>query len=132
MVFDKKQYSKEYYLNNKENRKQYRLANKEKIKEQQKQYYLNNKEHMAENNREYRQKENGKKSARIANWKQYGVISDDFDELYIKYINTTKCDNCDIELIHGMYGNNKKCLDHCHKTGQFRNVLCNGCNLRRR
>ena len=47
------------------------------------------------------------------------------------YINTTNCEECNIELIEGRYGNNKKCLDHCHKTGEFRNVLCQTCNVRR-
>tara|TARA_R110000751_G_scaffold149426_1_gene254397 strand:+ start:48 stop:410 length:363 start_codon:yes stop_codon:yes gene_type:complete len=111
--------------------KQYRLANKEKIKEQEKQYRLANKEHLAEQQKQYYKTENGKKSDRICRWKRFGVISDDFNELYEKYINTNNCDNCDIELIHGMYGSNKKCLDHDHGTGQFRNILCNGCNLRR-
>ena len=113
---DKKQYNKQYQLNN-----------KEKLAEYQKEYRLNNKDKIAE----YRQTENGKKTKRINTWKRLGVISDDFNELYEKYINTNNCDNCDIELIHGMFGNNKKCLDHDHTTGQFRNILCCGCNLRR-
>tara|TARA_R110001606_G_scaffold158946_1_gene302835 strand:+ start:132 stop:482 length:351 start_codon:yes stop_codon:yes gene_type:complete len=114
---DKKAYSKQYYLNN-----------REKLKEQSKQYYLNNAEKVAE----YGKTENGKKLNRITNWKHRGVITDDFDELYEKYINTNNCEECNVELIHGMFGSNKKCLDHNHKTGQFRNILCQGCNLRRR
>ena len=27
---------------------------------------------------------------------------------------------------------NKKCMDHCHLTGLFRNILCNSCNSKRR
>ena len=77
--------------NSKEYMKQYRLANKEKIKEQEKQYQLTNKEKIAE----YRQTENGKKSNRINTWKRLGVISENFDELHEKYLNTTNCDNCD-------------------------------------
>ena len=122
---------KQYYLNNKEKFKAYYLANNEKLKEQHKQYKLNNKDKIKEQKKEYQKTDNGKKSLRIASWKQLGVISDDFNELYEKYINTNNCDNCDVELIHGMFGNNKKCLDHCHTTGQFRNVLCHGCNIRR-
>ena len=129
MVFDKKQYSKEYRLANKDKAveyqkqysKQYRLNNVEKLAEYQKTY-----------GKEYRQSKNGKKIERINKWKHRGVITENFNELYEKYINTTNCDNCDIELIHGSLGANKKCLDHDHKTGQFRNILCHGCNIRRK
>ena len=133
---DKKAYDKQHYLNNKdkikEQKKQYRLANKEKIAELNKEHYLNNKEHIAEQHKQYYKTENGKKSYRITTWKQRGVITENFDELYDKYINTNNCEECNVELIHGNFGNNKKCLDHDHETGQFRNVLCCGCNLRRR
>jgi hypothetical protein len=72
------------------------------------------------------------KSNRIKKWRSRGVICDDWDNLYNKYINTTNCEECDIELVEGNYGSNKKCLDHDHGTGVFRNVLCNLCNCRRR
>jgi hypothetical protein len=128
---DMKQYKKQYYINNKEKIKQQQKQYKLNNKEQQKQYKLDNKDKIKEQVTEYRQTYNGKKSYRISNWKQSGVISDDFNELYEKYINTTNCEECNVELIHGMFGNNKKCLDHDHETGQFRNILCCGCNLRR-
>ena len=54
----KKQYNKEYYLNNKEKliqkRKEYRLNNKEKQKQYKKEYYLNNKEKIKQKIKEYR------------------------------------------------------------------------------
>ena len=122
---------KKWYLENKEQIKQqtkeYRENNKEKIKE----YRENNKEKIKEQTKEYKQTETGIKCQRISKWKQYGVISDDYNKLYNIYINTTNCEECNIELVEGMYGKNKKCLDHDHTTGQFRNVLCNTCNIRR-
>jgi hypothetical protein len=62
---DNKEYSKEYYLDNKEKKKQYYLDNKEKNKqyyldnkenkkEYMKQYYLDNKEKNKESNKQYR------------------------------------------------------------------------------
>jgi len=71
------------------------------------------------------------KSNRVKKWKSRGVICEDWNVLYDKYINTTNCEMCDVELIEGNFGANKKCLDHDHKTGEFRNVLCNTCNCRR-
>ena len=115
----------------KEYMKEYNEKNKEKIKEYDKQYRQNNKEKKKEYDKKYNQTEAGKKSTRISSWKKRGVISDDFDKLYEIYINTNNCQECNVELIEGRYGNNKKCLDHCHITGQFRNVLCNGCNVKR-
>lgn len=79
----------------------------------------------------YRESEAGKKSARITCWKQMGVISDDYDVLYTKYKETTHCEECNVELVEGNKGKNKKALDHDHKTGAFRNIVCCGCNVKR-
>jgi hypothetical protein len=73
----------------------------------------------------------GKKSRRITTWKRIGVISDDYDALYIKYKETTHCEECNCEFIEGSRGKNKKALDHDHKTGAFRNIICNSCNIKR-
>ena len=112
----RKAYYKEYYEKNKEQLKEYKETNKEKIKEQKKKYY---------------QTEAGKKTTRISDWKQAGVINDDFSSLYEHYINCNKCEICSIDLVEGRYGANRRCLDHDHTTGLFRNVLCNSCNVKR-
>jgi len=125
----KKEYQKEYRENNKEQRKEWRENNKEHIKQKAKEYYQNNKEHIKQQNKEYNkqysQTENGRKSNTISNWKNYGVIHDNFDELYNHYISTNKCDVCSYEFDE----KNWKCLDHDHDTGKFRQILCNGCNI---
>jgi len=122
-----KQKEKDYRENNKEKIKEYRENNKDKIKEKKKEYRENNKEKI----KEYDKTDAGIKSHRISKWKYIGVKSDDYNKLYEMYINTTNCEECNIELIEGRYGNNKKCLDHDHTTGEFRNVLCQTCNVRR-
>ena len=88
-------------------------------------------EQRKEYNKEYYQTEAGKKSNRISKWKQRGVINDDFIALYNYYLNCKNCEGCNIELQEGYFGNNKRCLDHDHQTGLFRNVLCHSCNLKR-
>jgi hypothetical protein len=45
---EKKEYKKEYYLKNKEHIKEYQKEYKEQIKEYKKEYYLQNKEHIKE------------------------------------------------------------------------------------
>ena len=117
----RKQYGKEY-------NKEYYQTHKEERKEQNKQYYENNIDKL----KEYNQSDNGKKSSRINNWKQNGVKSEDYHKLYEKYINTTNCEICNVELVEGQYGANKRCLDHCHTTGEFRFVLCHTCNTKYR
>ena len=71
----------------------------------------------------YQKTEAGKKSMRISSWKTQGIISDDYNKLYERYINTTICDLCKINL-----NNIKKCIEHCHNTGTFRNIVCSKCN----
>jgi len=108
--------------------KLWRLNNKDKIM----QYNNANKERKAQVDKLYRATERGIKSSRINTWKRMNVINDDFDKLYEKYMNTLDCEVCDVGLIHGIYGSNKKVLDHCHITGEFRSVLCHACNIRRK
>lgn len=81
--------------------------------------------------KEFRASEAGIKSARITKMKQCGIISDDYEGLYTKWKETTHCEECNVELIGGNKGINRKCIDHDHETGAFRNIICHGCNLRR-
>jgi len=110
----------------------YRL---EERKEKSRLYYLENKEKLKQYSNEYAkiysQTETGRKSGKINKWKHRGVITDDYSSLYDYYINCNNCEECDVELVEGNLGANKRCLDHDHITGLFRNVLCNTCNLRR-
>ena len=85
-----------------------------------------------EDKKEWYKTESGIKSNRISTWKSYkGMSSQDhnWDEIYITYVSTDLCDYCDVELVEGNYGSNKKCLDHHHITGEIRGILCHTCNL---
>ena len=79
--------------------------------------------------KDYRQSDNWIKSQRVCNWKRSGVIHENFDVLYDKYINTKKCELCERDLtIDKRTTSTTRCLDHDHKTGLFRNIVCNRCN----
>ena len=58
-------------------------------------------------------------------WKKHGLIMDNFEEIYNKYIYAIHC-----QLCNKQFKNTKdRQMEHCHKTGQFRNIVCNKCNL---
>ena len=135
-----REYNRQYNLKNKEKisqkQKEYREKNREKLKESDKQKYLKNKEKILQRNKEYkkewRETPQGKKSHRITNWKQYGILCFDFDLLYDLFLKTTHCEYCDCELTTDRYIKpTTRCLDHDHSiTDKFniRGVLCNLCN----
>ena len=129
-----------YRLNNKELIKQrsaiYRLNNQEKIKEWRlenqdynKQYFEKNKERLIENGRK-RVAENPEACKKIntkSTWKHLGIICD-FEEVYNHYINCHRCEYCDTEF----KSSKDRCLDHDHSIidrNNVRGVLCNQCNL---
>lgn len=57
-------------------------------------------------------------------WKRNGINIDNFEEIYLGYLNSTHCQKCNKEY----HKRNNRCLDHCHDTGNFRYYLCRSCN----
>ena len=113
--------------------KAYYEKNKEKKAQQHKVWYQKNKEKILEQHKVWCQTEQGKKSYRITHWKVSGVICENFDNLYDYFINCKNCEQCNVELtVDKRTTSTTRCLDHCHKTGEFRNVLCNPCNVKRK
>ncbi len=106
----------------------YYLKHRERLKKKNKEWRANHPDY----NKDYAKTEKGKKANRINTWKRYGVKHDNFDELYEHYISCENCEECGIRLIEGNLGANKRNLDHDHKTGLFRNVLCHLCNTRKK
>ena len=106
-----------YYGKNQEScclySKKYREENPEKVKEFHKNW----------NNTDF-----GIKSNLISQWKQRGLIGD-YDKIYERYESTLFCDECKCDL--DQCNSTIKCMDHCHTTGFFRNVLCKSCNIKR-
>ncbi len=115
MVFDKKEYQKQYYQNN-----------KEKINQRKKQYRENNKEREKERQKEYGKTPNCKKSKTISDWKGSGLELYGYtnDEVYDYYLEINHCEVCNKDL-----STTRKNMDHCHTTGCFRFVLCQSCNV---
>ena len=109
---NRKEYQREYYINNKERKKKYNQSERGKEKAKLR-----------------RKTENGKKLEKKNKWKGRGLNMVNFEEIYKRYQDAIFCDICECVLnVEGDY-NSKKCLDHDHETGEFRNVVCNYCNV---
>ena len=79
----------------------------------------------AKKRKEYGKTPEGRKSNIIGLWKFRG-IKGDLDFLYDSvYVNETNCWHCD----KAFTGTKDRCLDHCHVTGEFRQILCQSCNM---
>tara|TARA_R100000951_G_scaffold77041_1_gene65036 strand:- start:1441 stop:1854 length:414 start_codon:yes stop_codon:yes gene_type:complete len=128
----RRQYQKEKYEKNKESIRQQakewreKPENKEKKREQDKKY----REKYKDKIKAHGQTPAGIKSRRIKKWKYRGIICDDWDVLYERYLNTKFCEECNVELTSGK-SKTSRCLDHDHETGEVRNILCNPCNIKR-
>lgn len=71
------------------------------------------------------------KTHSISNWKQSGLIETEqytYDELFEAYYYQGYCESCGKEF----KTTRDKCMDHSHKTGIFRDVVCSKCNALRR
>ena len=80
--------------------------------------------------RVYSQSPAGKKTSRIHQWKHLGIISDDWDALYERFMSTTHCEKCSVLLTEGR-SRTGKCIDHDHSIKDrpnVRAVLCRTCN----
>lgn len=91
----------------------YKQNNRKKILKKKKQYRLKNKDKIRKYDRKYRLK------------KKFGLTIDDYNEMLKKQNN--KCCICKADQ---KSLNTSLAVDHCHKTGKIRGLLCEYCNRR--
>ena len=118
-----------YYEKNKDkikNRaKEYYQNNKEGILAYQKKYKLNNKDKQDAYSKAYREKYKVKYNEYCRTWQlnnRYGLSQEKYSEMYMSQLGL--CAIC-----HAPFGNQKPCVDHCHKTGKIRGLAHSKCNL---
>ncbi len=72
-----------------------------------------------------------KDSSRVYKWKSRGLnhTEQEINEILKIYHKTTNCNLCDKQLTDGKNCGSQKCMDHDHKTGKFRQILCRSCNI---
>ena len=64
------------------------------------------------------------KNVKKSDWKKRGLIMDNFEEIYDKYIRATHCELCNKQFTK----TRDRQMEHNHETGEFRNIVCNRCN----
>jgi hypothetical protein len=136
---ERRDYHRAYYQANKEKRdaknRAWREANPERVKANKRAWHEANKEKRDAQSKAWREA-NPERTHRyniISSWRKAGVVCDDFEGLYDQYLAATNCADCGVEF-EGEIGDGLgryRCLDHCHDTGAFRDVVCVGCNNRR-
>lgn len=114
--------------------------NSEERKEYNKNYYINNKKKILEKNRIWNTQHRDIVNKCVSNWSKsnpelrekntrkyhlrtkYKITTEDYDKLLL--LQNNSCAIC-------LRENKEKYLsiDHCHKTGVIRGLLCRNCNL---
>ena len=66
-------------------------------------------------------------------WRGRGLIcreGETYKDIYYHVMSVNNCELCNIEFDE--LSKNQRCMDHCHVSGYFRNVLCRKCNSGRK
>lgn len=119
-----------YCAANKEKRKEtqrkYWEGHKTEVQDARRQYYAANKEKIRESRREYQQANLEKVAAR-RRLTNYGMTEYDWNRM-----NEAQGEACKICLKHELHGPTQASkplhVDHDHKTGKVRGLLCQRCN----
>lgn len=93
----------------KKRNREYAIQNPEKVRESCNRWYKNNPDKAAIKHSKIKEK-------------KYGVTPAQFTEMMVSQ--NSKCSICKLEPNDGR----SLCIDHCHKTGQVRGLLCSKCN----
>lgn len=114
----RKQYAKDHKEHIAEYQKKYREKNGDKIREQQREYHKTHppKKRTAIGPRKYDRQMHLKK--------KYGITESEYDQLL--KIQNGCCAICGVDVAGGR---GRFHVDHCHKTGVVRGLLCSRCNM---
>ena len=96
-----------------------------------KQWLLLNRESELEKKKKYYRTKKGYRKNRISKLKSRGMFCEDWELLMDEVQACSHCELCGIRFtISRIHCNTTRCVDHCHITGMFRNIVCHSCNIR--
>jgi hypothetical protein len=102
--------------------KDWRESNPEKRNEQKKRHYLKNKEKIDQKAKDW-YNNNKDRSKANAILRKYGISIDDFNQMReSQQYRCAICGQGEEKFAKGLF------IDHCHKTGKVRKLLCANCN----
>ncbi|GAB2695958.1 endonuclease VII domain-containing protein [Kitasatospora kifunensis] len=108
-----------------------RAAEPERFKEYYQRKYAANKEKILAQNRKWAVA-NRERVRAYRRQRSYGITPEEFDRKILDQ--NGRCEICGIEMhlmderIKGGTTRTGICVDHCHKTGVVRGLICSGCN----
>lgn len=109
----------------------YYAKNRERIIKKNLDYYYENRERVLARINAKNKTPKGKRYYMTYNWKASGIISDDYNALYDKYISKDCCEECSCNFdVKGDGGGKFRTLHHNHETGEPIAIICQPCNLR--
>lgn len=116
-------YEKQYYLKNKEKKKEYYMENKDEILSVHKKHREVNKDKERKRSKAYHASHPEVELRRCCKKRGISVL------LY--YLQPKECAACHTQNPGSRSGKLLKSwpIDHCHKTNRFRGLLCSPCNL---
>lgn len=123
---------KAYYEKNKESKKEYgrkRYAkDKKKFIQKSWEYEVLNKEKVRETKKDYR-KNNKDKLKDHALRKNFGITLEQYNKMFNEQGGCCKiCNNPETAIFKKTGATIMLAVDHCHKTGKVRGLLCGRCN----
>lgn len=111
--------------------KKWKAENKEHVKQYQKDWREKNRKAVAEYQKEYSKKYREKKGPRFQYWRRnlrdnYNLTVDEWNDLW--QLQNGKCAICNINMNPRGRAKQSVAVDHNHKTGEVRGLLCRSCN----
>lgn len=127
----------------KERQKRWYVENKDRCLKRCQDYYYNNIEKVRMRHKEYANTNKDLYRAYTKKWhaanpekvaladrrrtlRRYGLTPESYSALVLSQNN--KCKICGQEFV-GVRGRSSPAIDHCHKTGKIRGILCSKCNI---